>query len=306
MQAQLVLDARDIVGESLVWDDRSNRLVWIDIIGRRVHAFDPDSGDHRIWTMPFRPTSISLREDGDAMLCSERHICRWDWISDPVPLAEVEPDLPMNRLNEGAVGPDGALWLGSMHQNIADDDSPAEIPAATGRLYRYTPEGQLTQVSDDRFGIANTLVWPEPDMLVVGDTLENTLYRYGIGADAKLGPREVFAAGLGRGLPDGSSTDALGRVRRLSRHRRRARRIRRSALFVAHELHLRRKGSRYPLRDIGQIHDERGASRGETFRRRTLCSPARSSWSSREQVRSRPIARMEAPGVRWVKLAPSA
>jgi sugar lactone lactonase YvrE len=212
MQAQLVLDARDIVGESLVWDDRSNRLVWIDIIGRRVHAFDPDSGDHRIWTMPFRPTSISLREDGDAMLCSERHICRWDWISDPVPLAEVEPDLPMNRLNEGAVGPDGALWLGSMHQNIADDDSPAEIPAATGRLYRYTPEGQLTQVSDDRFGIANTLVWPEPDMLVVGDTLENTLYRYGIGADAKLGPREVFAAGLERGLPDGSCTDALGRV----------------------------------------------------------------------------------------------
>lgn len=210
--ARLVLDAGDIVGESLVWDDRRNRLVWVDIIGRRVHAFDPETGAHRLWPMPFRPTSISLRKDGGAMICSERHICRWDWEDDPVPLVEVEPHLPKNRLNEGAVGPDGALWVGSMHQNIADDDSPADIPAATGRVYRFTPDGQLRQASDDLFGITNTLVWPEPDVLVVGDTLENTLYRAGIGADGKLGPLEVFAAGLARGLPDGSCTDADGRV----------------------------------------------------------------------------------------------
>jgi sugar lactone lactonase YvrE len=210
--ARLVLDAGDIVGESLVWDDRHDRLVWVDIIGRRVHALDPVRGDHRVWPMPFRPTSISLRDDGNAMLCSERHICRWDWEGDPVPLIEVEPDLPQNRLNEGAVGPDGALWLGSMHQNIAADDSPADIPAATGRLYRYAPDGTLTQVTEDLFGISNTLVWPEAGILVVGDTLENALYRYRIAPDGRLGPREGFAAGLDRGLPDGSCTDAEGRV----------------------------------------------------------------------------------------------
>lgn len=212
MAARLVFDARDIVGESLLWDDRRQRLVWIDIIGRRVHALDPATGVHRLWPMPFRPTSVSLREDGDAMLCSERHICRWDWESDPVPLVEVEPDLPMNRLNEGAVGPDGALWIGSMHQNIAEDDGPADIPEATGRLYRYTPDGVLSRVTDDLFGITNTLVWPEPDVLVVADTLENALYRYRIAPDGGLGPREIFARGLDRGLPDGSCTDASGRV----------------------------------------------------------------------------------------------
>jgi sugar lactone lactonase YvrE len=212
MAARLVFDARDIVGESLLWDDRRHRLVWIDIIGRRVQALDPETGAHRLWPLPFRPTSISLREDGDAMLCSERHICRWDWESDPVPLVEVEPDLPMNRLNEGAVGPDGALWIGSMHQNIAEDDGPADIPEATGRLYRYTPDGVLSQVTDDLFGITNTLVWPDPDILVVADTLENALYRYRIGHDGRLGPREVFAQGLDRGLPDGSCTDASGRI----------------------------------------------------------------------------------------------
>lgn len=211
MTAQLILDAQDMVGESLLWDERRGRLVWIDIIGKRVHALNPVTGDHRLWPLPFRPTSISLREDGDAMLCSERHVCRWDWQGDPVPLIEVEPDLPMNRLNEGAVGPDGALWLGSMHQNIGEDDSPRDIPEATGRIYRYSADGQLRQMADDLYGIANTLVWPEPDLLVVGDTVQNTLYQYRIRPDG-LGPRRVFAAGLERGLPDGSTTDAAGRV----------------------------------------------------------------------------------------------
>lgn len=212
MTATLIFDAKDIVGESLIWDDRRNRLVWIDIIGRRVHALDPATGDHRLWPMPFRPTSIVLRADGDAMICSERHICRWDWQGDPVPLIEVEPDLPMNRLNEGAVGPDGALWIGSMHQNIAEDDGPAEIPAATGHLYRYSADGTLTRVTQDRFGISNTLVWPDPGTLIVADTLENTLYRYAVGAAGQLGNRQVFAGGLDRGLPDGSCLDASGRV----------------------------------------------------------------------------------------------
>ncbi|WP_431301157.1 SMP-30/gluconolactonase/LRE family protein [Tabrizicola sp. BL-A-41-H6] len=211
MTARLIFDAQDMVGESLLWDDRRGRLVWIDIIGRRVHALDPVTGDHRLWPLPFRPTSISLREDGDAMLCSERHICRWNWQGEPVPLIEVEPDLPMNRLNEGAVGPDGALWVGSMHQNIGDDDSPKDIPGATGHIYRFAPDGHLRQMADDLYGIANTLVWPEPDLLVVADTLQNTLYQYRIGPDG-LGPRAVFAAGLERGLPDGSTTDAAGRV----------------------------------------------------------------------------------------------
>lgn len=210
--AALILPAADIVGESLVWDDRRRRLAWVDIIGRRVHLFDPATGEHAVHPMPFRPTSLTLTESGDALICSERHICRWDWAGAPVPVVEVEPDLPMNRLNEGAAGPDGALWLGSMHQNIKDDDSPADIPAATGRLWRYGPDGDLRLMADDRFGIANTLVWPRPDLLVAGDTLLNTLFAYPLRGDGSLGPRAVWAAGIARGFPDGSCTDAAGRV----------------------------------------------------------------------------------------------
>ena len=157
MDVRPVFPAQDVVGESLVWDDRSRRLIWVDIIGCRVHALDPLTLAHRIWPLAGRPTPIGLRADGGAILEMERHLCRWDRQVPPAALIEAEPDLPDNRLNEGVAGPDGAFWAGTMLNNINRDDSPRDVPTATGRIYRYDPDVTLTRVCDDLFGIPRTL-----------------------------------------------------------------------------------------------------------------------------------------------------
>jgi sugar lactone lactonase YvrE len=210
MTVRMVLDSKDIVGESLVWDDRRRRLVWVDIVGQRIHALDPATGGHMIWPMAARPTSVALVADGSALVGTERHICRWNWRGEPEPLIEVEPDQPRNRLNEGTVGPDGAFWIGTMHQNIAPDGGPADIPEATGRLYRYTPDGMLTMLTDDRFGITNTLVWPTSYCLVTAYTLANAIFEYRIGSDGALHDRRTVLTSYPRGFPDGSTLDAGG------------------------------------------------------------------------------------------------
>lgn len=206
-----VLAAGNIVGESLVWDAARGRLVWVDIIGRSIHALDTASGAHRVWRLKERPTSIGLCRDGGAILGMERHICRWDWAGEPVPLIEVEPDRPANRLNEGVVGPDGAFWVGTMLNNINKDGSPRDIPEATGQIWRYGPDGSLRRMSGDRFGIMNTLVFPAADRLVAADTLANALYSYRIAPEG-LVDRQVLLENFPRGLPDGSCLDAKGRV----------------------------------------------------------------------------------------------
>lgn len=207
-----VLSSGDMVGESAVWDDRRGQLVWVDIVGRRIHAYRPDTGQHHIWPVAGRPTSIGLRADGGAILGMERQICLWDWQGEPVPVVEVEPDQPDNRLNEGVVGPDGAFWVGTMLNNIADDDRPRDIPLATGRIYRFSPNGQIARVCDDFFGITNTLAFPASDRLVTADTLANTIYSYRIGPKGTLHDRKILSAGFPRGLPDGSCLDAEGRL----------------------------------------------------------------------------------------------
>lgn len=105
---KLALTAHDILGKSAVWDDRRQRLVWVSFIGRRVHAYHPETGRHQLWPLPGRSTLIGLPADGGAIRGMKRDVCLWDWRGEPKPFAELEPDRPCNLLNEGGVGPDDA------------------------------------------------------------------------------------------------------------------------------------------------------------------------------------------------------
>jgi len=126
-------------------------------------------------------------------------------------LVEVEPDRPANRLNEGCVGPDGHFWVGTMANNINNDDSPRDPGPAAGSLYRIAPDGGSIRLTDDLFGITNTLVWPGHDRLVTVDTLANAVYVYNIAADSdRLTGRRTILSGFARGLPDGSCIDSDG------------------------------------------------------------------------------------------------
>ena len=213
MLVEPILAAGDIVGESAVWDTRDARLLWVDIIGRRIHAFAPASGRHEVWRTPDRVTSIGLRRDGGAIVGLTRTLALWDFDEIFDTFAAVEPDLPGNRLNEGVVGPDGAFWIGTMQNNIAPDGSPQNVEESTGRLYRCTADGRVHALSDDRFGITNTLVWTPDGDLITADTLANEIYRYRYDpATRRLSDRRPFHRGFGRGAPDGSAIDADGFV----------------------------------------------------------------------------------------------
>jgi sugar lactone lactonase YvrE len=44
----LVLDSQCALGQSPVWWAAASVLVFIDITGRRLHGFDPQSGRHEV------------------------------------------------------------------------------------------------------------------------------------------------------------------------------------------------------------------------------------------------------------------
>ena len=204
-------EARNVVGESIVWDERENALCWVDIVGRRVHRFRPDNAAHESWDMPDLVTSIGLRKDGGAILGLRKSLALFDFAGTFRTVCEIEPDQPDNRLNEGVIGPDGCFWIGTMQNNIAPDGSPQEITARTGRLYRYTPDGRLHLQSEDAFGITNTFVWTADGRFITADTLENTVFSYAFDpAKMRLSDRRSLLSGFPRGVPDGSCLDDEG------------------------------------------------------------------------------------------------
>src|SRR5439155_11295312 len=53
------------LGEGPVWDPAGNRLLWVDILGSKIHAYDPGSGDDVVLrTTPSHVGAVRPRRDG--------------------------------------------------------------------------------------------------------------------------------------------------------------------------------------------------------------------------------------------------
>lgn len=208
-RVECVLEAGCGVGESAVWSSEDRALLWVDITGRRVHRLEVEGGRHDTWPVPDLATSVGLRAGGGLVVGLRKSVQLFD-LDRLAPLAEIEPDRPANRLNEGRVAPDGSLWVGTMEDNLAPDGTERRLGAPAGRLLRVDPSGAVTALTDDIYGITNTMIW-QGDRFVTADTTANALYAYDL-RDGALGERRPFGAPIARGVPDGSCLDAEGFV----------------------------------------------------------------------------------------------
>lgn len=209
MTVSVVLEAGDIVGESLTYDDRRDALVWVDIGGKRIHRLWLADRRHEIWPAPEFPTSIGLRADGGAIVGLTTRVALWEFGGDFVTLAIPEPTVAGNRLNEGMVAPDGSFWVGTMQNNVAPDGSALPMDRSSGAIHRVDPSGRVTTLTEAIYGISNTMAWTDDGGFLFADTLKDEIYRFDL-VDGALINRRLFTGGIGRGVPDGSTLDAAG------------------------------------------------------------------------------------------------
>ncbi|WP_027998954.1 SMP-30/gluconolactonase/LRE family protein [Sinorhizobium arboris] len=212
-RVSLVLDAKDVVGESVLWSAEEKALFWVDIVGRRIHRLEPDSGRHDTWATPDFVTSIGMRRDGGFIVGLTRTVCLWTPGAAFEEFAVPEPDMPENRLNEGRVAPDGSFWVATMQSNLNADGSPRDMDRKSGAIYRIDPAGQVSRLTPNEYGITNTMGWTRDERFFFADTLANEIYAFDHDpAGRAIGNRRTIVAGFARGLPDGSCLDAQDRL----------------------------------------------------------------------------------------------
>lgn len=215
MIVESVAGSHDRVGESPVWHPEERCIYWVDINGGRVRRFCLSRSELRTWQFDQPVTALSLTASGQHLLAAVGgRLILWSPNDDRrKEFARVEPEWPRNRLNDGASGPDGSFWVGSMQNNVAADGGDLPIDENTGSLYCVTPSGEVT-IRDSGFGITNTIAWsPDESEFYCGCSRRGSLYAYRYDrSTGQISHRRVFVEASYPGVPDGSAVDRDGTV----------------------------------------------------------------------------------------------
>jgi D-xylonolactonase len=194
------------LGEGPVWHPVEQVLYFVDIKGHRLHRVDADGANPQTWDMPGE-TGFALPVEGGGLVCGLAGKLVYfnpetgEGAEKFKPVTEFEADRPGNRLNDGYVAHDGAVWFGSM-------DNAETAPS--GALYRY--DGELTK-HDDGIIITNGPAFsPDRKTFYHTDTLNKTVHAFDVNADGSLANKRVFATIAEPGWPDGSAVDSAGNV----------------------------------------------------------------------------------------------
>jgi sugar lactone lactonase YvrE len=182
----------------------AGQLWFVDIKAPCVYRLEHDGSTTR-WDAPSPVGWVMPMAGGGLVAGLKTGLHRFDPAAGSfTPWIEVEPGLPGNRLNDAVVGPDGALWFGSM------DDHEA---AASGRFYRLA-DGRVTDTGLPGAVVTNgPAISPDGRTLYVTDTFAGTIGQAAINDDGSLGPLCPFVTiDKADGHPDGPTVDAEGCV----------------------------------------------------------------------------------------------
>ncbi|MFJ4481863.1 SMP-30/gluconolactonase/LRE family protein [Streptomyces longwoodensis] len=196
------------LGEGPTWDPATGRLLWLDILGSRVHTFDPATGRRGVRVTGQHVGAVKPRAGGGLVLNLRDGVGLLDpdgtfrWLHH-------EP-VPGRRANDAAVAPDGSLWAGTMRY----DEAPGG-----GSLSRFTGDGSVRTVLDD-VAVSNGTGWsPDGRLMYYIDspTRRVDVFTYEADAEADGGGRVSDRRPLveiedGAGFPDGLTVDADGCV----------------------------------------------------------------------------------------------
>ena len=213
LNATCIVQARNVVGECPLWHPEHNSIYWTDINRFLIQRYELENAAVTIWRFDEPVCTLSLTTNPDLILVAlASRLIIWNPSTDQrVEFASPDPDWPFNRLNDGATGPNGMFWVGSMRNNVSADGQHVDVTGLTGSLYRVSSDGQVT-VWDSGYGITNTLLWsPDEKTFYCGCSIQNAIYAYDYNAgDGSIDNRRIFAANMPHGVPDGSAIDTEG------------------------------------------------------------------------------------------------
>ena len=203
-----VVQSADVLGETPLWCDRTQSLLWLDIDGGKLQRFHPATGRHDTFTFDARyvGTAALCDDTSKILLGLDLGLFLFDMGSgDCRLLSQVEDPQLDNRLNDGRCDAEGRLWVGTMDN---------QLHRPNGAFYRVDPDGSVHRQFDGVI-VSNTVAFsPAQDRLYFSDTRRFVTWQFDLDVrKGVLGTRKVFVDHSdAKDRPDGACVDSEGHV----------------------------------------------------------------------------------------------
>jgi sugar lactone lactonase YvrE/acetyl esterase/lipase len=205
LQAELILDSKAMLGEGSIWHPKENKLYWIDIEGKALHIYDPNSKEDKQFPVGSRIGTVVPVEKEGVLVALQNGIQFMDtksgklnFINNPLPDTNL-------RFNDGKCDPSGRFWVGTL---------ALDSRRRGAKLYRFDKDKSIHTMLDS-VSISNGIVWTaDKKTMYYNDTPTGTIQ--GFDYDDKTGAitnrRVVVRIPRGTGSPDGMTIDAEGNL----------------------------------------------------------------------------------------------
>lgn len=185
---------------------RDGKLWFSDMHDQVVRTVDSDGRSEVVVRVENDPSGLGWLPDGRLLVVSmrDRRLLRLD----PGGLTEVADlsELASFYCNDMVVDAQGRAYIGNFGFDLHESGK-----RKTAELILVTPDGEARVVADDLYFPNGTVITPDGNTLIVGETLGQRLTAFDIAADGSLVGRRTWAQLEGI-LPDGICLDAEGAI----------------------------------------------------------------------------------------------
>lgn len=203
MQAELLLDSKAALGEGPAWDGKTQTLYWVDILGKRVHAWKDGRDD--FLQLDELVGCVAPRRAGGLVAALHASFWTLNRAAGKESLLASVAEPTSNRFNDGKCDPAGRLIAGTM-------DMGEKNPS--GNLYSLEAGRQPRKLLDN-IRISNGLAW-SPDYktfyYIDTPTRQVRAFDYDLDTGNIANPRVVIEVPHEMGWPDGMTSDMEGRL----------------------------------------------------------------------------------------------
>lgn len=151
LEATILVDSKNILGEGVVWHKQGATLMWVDIDGMCVNEYNFESKQTQTWQIGFKVSLIVETAEIDVLrLALQGGIVDYNLSTNELMwIAHIENDNPEVRTNDGSLDNQGRLWIGTMRVDCADGGGALHMLD-----HNHNVEVKLTPCS-----IPNGMVW---------------------------------------------------------------------------------------------------------------------------------------------------